>query len=476
MYTSGMRPRCTVAQAVLVTGLLALSSCGKSSPDPDPPPGGDPGTRITGRERLGWDQDLLSGTDISEYTFVVYIDGARTPLQTPACSPAQDPPTVFSCTAPLPAMPDGRHTLEIAAARRADGADVESVKSTTLVVTKSSSAATGSASTASPAAAGGGVSAGAFDIAMVAQGLNRPADLAVAADGRLFVAERGGRVRIVEGGALAAEPALELDDVEAAGGSGLTGIALHPAFARNRYVYLAYTARAGAEVVYRVARYREVGGRLAEAAVLIDDVPAGVPGGARVRFAAGAHLVVAFSDLPGPGTARDDAASWSGKLLRMTDDGATPEGMAGTPVHARGVGVAEGMVVDPLTGDVWLAERRPGGGTAIGRARRRSAVAAPPLAHFALAGEATPGGIALSPLSATGAGTTELIVAAGSAVSRLRVRTGRPPQVIDRVDVSQAPLSCLTVAPDRSVYFCTDPGDGDAGAAGAIGRITLAGR
>ena len=71
--------------------------------------------------------------------------------------------------------------------------------------------------------------------------------LAFAPDGRLFVTERPGRVRVVEGGQLVGAPALTLTDVFTDGEAGTMGLALDPDFSTNRFVYVLYTAtRSGA--------------------------------------------------------------------------------------------------------------------------------------------------------------------------------------------------------------------------------------
>src|SRR5689334_626713 len=63
----------------------------------------------------------------------------------------------------------------------------------------------------------------------VAAGLEVPWALAVAPDGRIFVTERGGRVRVIENGKLRAEPWATIG-VTAVGEAGLMGIALPPDF------------------------------------------------------------------------------------------------------------------------------------------------------------------------------------------------------------------------------------------------------
>src|SRR5262245_33527441 len=81
-------------------------------------------------------------------------------------------------------------------------------------------------------------------------GLEVPWSLNFAPDGRLFVTERPGRVRIVTLGG-SSELALTLDGVFAQGEAGLLGLALDPQFAQNRFVYLYYTASAGSGAVNR---------------------------------------------------------------------------------------------------------------------------------------------------------------------------------------------------------------------------------
>jgi glucose/arabinose dehydrogenase len=116
-------------------------------------------------------------------------------------------------------------------------------------------------------------------VEVVARGLVVPWSLALAPDGRLFVAERVGRIRVIAHDTLRREPWAE---VPAADGSsrnvetGLMGLALHPDFASNPYVYVCYTERrADRTIVNRVLRLRERDGRGVEPTVLIAAIPAG---------------------------------------------------------------------------------------------------------------------------------------------------------------------------------------------------------
>src|SRR5439155_33758 len=97
----------------------------------------------------------------------------------------------------------------------------------------------------------------------------------VAADGRLFVTERGGRARIMQlgpGAGLRSEPWATLPASTVRDGEkGLLGIALDPDFARNGsvYLYYSYPASNGASR-NKVVRLHAENGRGTEAAVMLD--------------------------------------------------------------------------------------------------------------------------------------------------------------------------------------------------------------
>jgi glucose/arabinose dehydrogenase len=81
-----------------------------------------------------------------------------------------------------------------------------------------------------------------FDFTIVAQGLSDPVGMAFAPDGRLFIAEQSGVVRVWQSGALLPAPFIDLEnEVQNGNDRGLLGIALDPDFLNNRQVYLLYT-------------------------------------------------------------------------------------------------------------------------------------------------------------------------------------------------------------------------------------------
>src|SRR3712207_451884 len=79
-----------------------------------------------------------------------------------------------------------------------------------------------------------------FRVETVVGNLEVPWSIVFAPDGRMFFTERPGRVRVFEQGRLRPEPVAVVPDVEPTGESGLMGLTLHPQFAQNHFLYLAY--------------------------------------------------------------------------------------------------------------------------------------------------------------------------------------------------------------------------------------------
>ena len=82
---------------------------------------------------------------------------------------------------------------------------------------------------------------GGFVTDAVASGLNLPTAFAFAPDGRIFIAQKGGAVRIVKNGSLLSTPFYTVSPVNTYGDRGLLGIAIDPNFSTNHYIYLSYT-------------------------------------------------------------------------------------------------------------------------------------------------------------------------------------------------------------------------------------------
>ena len=200
----------------------------------------------------------------------------------------------------------------------------------------------------------------------VLRGLEAPWAIDFAPDGRIFLSERPGRIRIARDGQLQTAPwmTLEVADVSEA---GLLGLALDPQFAQNRFVYVAYTYRsATGRLVNRLVRLRDdpATGRGTLDRVLMDEV-AGAPNhdGGRVRFGPDGRLYWTMGDAQQQDLAQD-RASPNGKILRLNADGTVPgdNPLPNSPVYSVGHRNPQGLSWQPGTRRLYATEHGPSGG------------------------------------------------------------------------------------------------------------------
>ena len=208
-----------------------------------------------------------------------------------------------------------------------------------------------------------------FRVETVLTGLEVPWSLNFAPDGRLFVTERPGRVRIVTLGG-SSELALTLDGVFAQGEAGLLGLALDPEFAQNHFVYLYYSASVPGGAMNRIVRYREVNSRLGERAVLLDNIPAAqIHDGGRLRFGPDGLLYASAGDAA-DGNNAQDVASLAGKLLRLNRDGTVPrDNRFSSPVFTYGHRNPQGFDWHPTSGELWESEHGNNGNDEVNALR-----------------------------------------------------------------------------------------------------------
>lgn len=197
----------------------------------------------------------------------------------------------------------------------------------------------------------------------IAEHLEVPWALAFAPDGRLFVTERPGRVRIVDGGVLRPDPWLTLA-VNAVGEGGLMGLTLHPDFRDEPWIYVCYTVAVGGASLNRISRVREVDGRGGSEEILIDEIPGEiVHDGCRLKFGPDGKLYATTGDALAPSRAQDPT-SLAGKILRLNPDGSVPaDNPLGpdSPVYSRGHRNPQGLAWDPVTGRLFSTEHGPSG-------------------------------------------------------------------------------------------------------------------
>ena len=143
-------------------------------------------------------------------------------------------------------------------------------------------------------------------------------------DARLFIVERGGRIRIWQNGALQGQPFLDIStSVAVAGEGGLLSMAFDPQYAANGYFYVYYTD-AGNNIV--IARFtRSTNANVADAASRLEIIRIAHPSyvnhfGGLLAFGPDGYLYAGTGDGGGEGDPRGNGQNRDvllGKMLRL---------------------------------------------------------------------------------------------------------------------------------------------------------------
>ena len=193
---------------------------------------------------------------------------------------------------------------------------------------------------------------------IIARNLDTPWAISFLPDNSMLVTEREGKVRLVDAnGNLAPTPVAEISEVEEIGEGGLLGIAAHPNFASNKYVYLYYTySSAGSNTLNRVVRMTYRDGKLTDQQVILDRIP-GAPNhnGGRIKFGPDGLLYIGTGDAQDPSQAQN-TRTLGGKILRVTDEGKVPpENPFNNPVYSYGHRNVQGLAWN-TKGQLWATE------------------------------------------------------------------------------------------------------------------------
>lgn len=194
--------------------------------------------------------------------------------------------------------------------------------------------------------------------ASLAKKLEIPWALAFLPDRNIIFTERPGRVRLIDSKqGLQEQPLLSIAEVAPVGEGGLLGLAVHPDFSKNRFIYLYYTYRAKGKLANKVVRYRINGKTLGDPKIILDRIPGeSIHDSGRIKFGPEGLLYITTGDAAQPELAQNKN-SLAGKILRVTDEGEIPADnpFPNSPVYSFGHRNPQGLAWDDR-GRLWETE------------------------------------------------------------------------------------------------------------------------
>jgi glucose/arabinose dehydrogenase len=146
------------------------------------------------------------------------------------------------------------------------------------------------------------------------------------------------------------------------GERGALGVALHPAWPSQPFVYVYVTRNTADGLRNQVLRIKVENddGVAVRRLLSVAAGPAGNHNGGRILFGPDGKLYVVIGDNADPSNAQDRTSNLRGKILRLNPDGSIPStNPFGTRIWAYGIRNSIGFAFDPQNGRLWESENGP---------------------------------------------------------------------------------------------------------------------
>ncbi|MBY0205971.1 glucose/arabinose dehydrogenase [Paenibacillus intestini] len=189
-----------------------------------------------------------------------------------------------------------------------------------------------------------------YQASVLVEGLNAPWEVVTVADGRMFVTERPGVIRVITNGKLESEPLIEFEaPFNEEGEGGLLGLEADPDFESNGYLYVYHSYLEGQDIANRVLRLKVTDGKAVIDKELLTGIPGGVNhNGGRIKIGPDQLLYITTGERYEPELAQN-RDSLGGKILRIGLDGSIPSDnpWPNSPVYSMGHRNAQGLAWNP---------------------------------------------------------------------------------------------------------------------------------
>jgi aldose sugar dehydrogenase len=190
---------------------------------------------------------------------------------------------------------------------------------------------------------------GSDSVRIVKSGLSYPWEIQWGKDNHIWMTERGGKISRINPATGSTVFSFNINEVESRGEGGLLGMALHPDFLNNGYLYVAYNYTKSGEYVEKLVRYTYSSNSLSQPTIIVDNIEAaGIHNGSRIWITEEASPKIYMTT--GDASERDLSpliGTRNGKVLRLNIDGSIPSDnpYPGNPVWSYGHRNPQGLVL-----------------------------------------------------------------------------------------------------------------------------------
>jgi glucose/arabinose dehydrogenase len=209
---------------------------------------------------------------------------------------------------------------------------------------------------------------------LVAGGLDRPVAFTFGPGGELWYVEKdSGQIRVIDLDADRDRLFATVGGVNGEGERGMLGIALHPEYPDEPFVYVYATRTDDGQLRNQILRYEDRGGQGVDPTVIFSSPASSSPyhNGGRIAFGPDGMLYAIVGDGHDAANAQDRSDNDRGKILRIDPDGDVPAtNPFGDRIWAFGIRNSFGFAFDPETGALWETENGPACNDEINRIRR----------------------------------------------------------------------------------------------------------
>ncbi len=206
--------------------------------------------------------------------------------------------------------------------------------------------------------------ASAIDAREVAGGLDAPVAITFGPGKQIWYVEKNtGEVRVIDMASGDDSAFVTVSGVNGEGERGMLGIALHPRYPAEPFVYIYVTRTSGGNLRNQILRFRDDEGSGTNQKVIFSSEASSSPyhNGGRIAFGPDRRLYAIVGEGHDPSNAQDRSNNDLGKILRIDANGDVP---ATNPfddrIWAFGIRNSFGFAFDPFTGNLWESENGPG--------------------------------------------------------------------------------------------------------------------